>query len=240
MNSVTVICPTINSRFHLIPQVIEMYAAQDYPLKELIFICSEGDLDLAIANMGTIRPDVAHIFTAIDDVGGKRNSGCNASKSDIILHMDDDDIYAPDWISKSVQALIESEADLIGLARVNFLNHVPEAGVNDVYQYTAYGHFVAVATMCYWKNTWEKHHFQAANEGEDKMFCLSHKDKIKCHNYTDGFLAVLHGENTASHKQLGYMNKVSQEEQERILDAKSSIGGLLVRYGYVPEATSSD
>ena len=186
------------------------------------------------------RPDILHIFTSEKSIGGKLNFGCDNAKGNIILRMDSDDLYDRQWISKSVQALIESKAALTGLSNALFLNSVPEAEVEDLYEhhYTGPVPYVIGATMCFWKDTWREHPFLNISEGEDHQFCTKLNTKsIKAHNEDkDKFIAVIHGENTACQKQLIFMRKLTQNEQDEIFNTgnhNNSLGLLLQKSGYI-------
>lgn len=85
---VSVICPTTHDRNNEL--IKEIFEAQDYPNKELIFDYNEGSIGL------------------------KRNRCIDVSSGEIILHFDSDDWYAPDYITKSVNHLIESKAQIMG------------------------------------------------------------------------------------------------------------------------------
>lgn len=169
---VSIITPTTKARAAFMPRLLEMVAAQDYPNVEHIIIDDES-----------LR------------IGAKRNLGCGRANGDIILHFDSDDCYAPDWVSRSVAAL--GDADITGLASLYF--HQPQTG--DTWLY-AYGTdesrpFVAGATMCYRKAFWERNNFHDRQVGEDNKFLWSAPAIVRPHNYINGFLSILHADNTS-------------------------------------------
>lgn len=205
-HKVSVIVPITLDREKYVERIKTIFNQQDYPNKELIWIPGEKET-----------------------IGEKRNFGCMVSNGSIILHCDSDDIYSSSWITRSVNALIDSGAELTGLDTAFFLNSIPEAEISDLYryQYTGPDPMVIGATMCYYKKTWERVKFEHISKGEDHIFCKEVKN-IASHDYTDGFAAVLHGGNTASQDQMIYMRKSTKNERNEHL----SLLNLLSQYGY--------
>lgn len=143
---------------------------------------------------------IEHSFDYSDNtIGAKRNNLCRAAIGDIIIHADSDDYYAPDWVSRSVAHLIESKADCTGLSSIFFYLHP-----NNAWQWSNLSNqkIVAGATLCYYKRVWKRNQFKAVNSGEDTIFC-GNAGRLIPHTYTNGFLATLHGSNTASHQGIG-------------------------------------
>lgn len=174
----------------------------------------------------------------LESIGEKLNTLIKSIDADIILRVDSDDLYGPEYVEGMVNGLIESKADLVGLSSAYFLNSVPEADVSDLYEYN----YVPVrqgvvkvcgATMCFWKKTWEKNKFEDVSEGEDRMFCeaVQKTGKVVALNHLrEQFVAILNGQNTCSHKQLPFMRKLTEREHEMKRD--STIGAILNSYGY--------
>lgn len=158
----------------MLERTIALFKAQDYPNKELIVIPGGGT------------------------IGEKRNRGCADANGEIILHMDDDDYYSPDYISKSVQFLQESKADVTGLSSAYFYSE----GLNRGYLWQYAGDvkampYVCEATMCYYKRVWERRPFRNIQTGEG-MYFLAHLPNIIPHNHRNSFVAYLHNSNTSS------------------------------------------
>src|SRR6187399_2030925 len=102
---VSVITPTAN-RPEMLERCIRMFLAQDYENKEMT-VCASGNTDYNWNRIYGIYPELCLTFLH-KSIGAKRNECFRNVSGSIILHMDDDDLYAPDWITKSVAALIES------------------------------------------------------------------------------------------------------------------------------------
>jgi glycosyltransferase involved in cell wall biosynthesis len=126
-------------------------------------------------------------------VGDKRNFACNKSSGDIIIHWDDDDYYGPNWITKSIQAVEESNADICGLNEILFYSPIQ----NKYWTYKdTTKHWLSGATMSYHKSFWESHPFRSIQIGEDHDYIWFNNATIYAHDYYEGFIAILHANNT--------------------------------------------
>lgn len=172
MIKVSCITPSTRDRAHFNERIKQIFDSQDYPEKEHLLWLNDGT------------------------IGSKRNKCIEAAQGEIILHMDSDDLYAPDWISKSVEALVNSKASLIGLRTAYFLQPGKQLWE---YRYNAGQPYAIGATFCYWRYMWENNKFRDISEGDDLYF-LGNAGIIKNHDYQTGFTAIIHGANTCSHK----------------------------------------
>ena len=121
MNQLLVSCimPTAN-RQKYIPIALNHFLAQDYPNKELVII---DDGKESIALLLPDDPRIKYFYTEpLGTVGIKRNFACNKAKGEIIMHWDDDDWYANDWISRQVHFLSTSDADICGIEHTHFFH----------------------------------------------------------------------------------------------------------------------
>lgn len=190
---VSIITPSV--RPHMLQKCIEGFLAQDYEGEKEMIIVSDTSVKINIEGDGTKILSLQNNGQIAD----KLNLACRASLGKIILRMDDDDHYAPDWIRKSVKHLVESKADITGLSSAYF--YQPDKAVYD-YKYKGQQPYVLGATMCFWRKTWEKSKkkFYAIDPkgiGEDKWFCINN-GRVTPHDYKEGFLAMLHGGNISS------------------------------------------
>lgn len=153
----------------------------------------------SIAQYQDYQNIIEHLFDYSPyTIGDKRNNLCEHATGDIIVHFDSDDYYAPDWISKSVQHLLSQNADITGLSSIYFYRyntHVWE------WRNISKQPILAGATFCYWRKIWQRNPFKSVNSGEDTKFCTN-AGRISPHDYNTGFLATIHGNNTASHLSL--------------------------------------
>lgn len=170
---VTIIVPITEDRRSWATHALTTCENQDYLDKEILFDWGQGT------------------------IGEKRNRLCKKAKGDIIVTIDSDDQYKPDWVTKSVAALILNEAEITGLRNLNFY----KAETQEAWEYhcTENRPWVAGATMCYWKSFWEKQPFENIQIGEDAQFIWNRKEqpKVFAHDYQNGFLASVHDGNTS-------------------------------------------
>lgn len=197
---VTIITPTTPDRVEFNERITAIAQAQDYPNIEHL-ICYDD-------------------FT----VGAKRNILCKQAKGSIIVCMDSDDIYSPDWVSKSVEHLLKTGANVTGLKDGYFYN--PYETKAWLYQYSPKNTkpYVLGATMCFLKTAWDKIKFPDMRAGEDTEFC-KRVGNIQHHEYISGFVAFIHGFNTSSHKSLGNMKAISPNITENIINSHYRIEG---------------
>lgn len=176
---VSIITPTTPDRAEHLERLEQMVNAQDYhPIEWLI---DEGE----------------------GKIGDKRNNLVSQAQGDIILHMDSDDTYAYDWVSKSVAHLLSTKANITGLSSAYFVTP------DNKYKWKWHGSqpYVCEATMCYLKSAWHNRKFASSNSGEGLQF-LQNNGLLIPHDYIDGFQANIHGTNTASHKMLSVMEVI--------------------------------
>jgi len=190
---VSCITPTANRQKYL-PLAIDYFLKQDYPNKELIIV------DDGIKTSAPIIPDhpqIKYFFTdPLGTIGIKRNYACGQASGEIILHWDDDDWYAGDWISRQVEAQQSSGADITGLNRVIFYS--PSVDKKWMYEDTEEDKpWLCGATMAYKKSFWEAHPFIDLQVGEDYDFVWNSGAKIFALDYLQGFIAILHAHNTS-------------------------------------------
>jgi glycosyltransferase involved in cell wall biosynthesis len=195
MQLVSCIMPTSSARQLFIPLAIRYFLRQDYPHTELIIVDdgpqSQESLIPALPQLSYI-----HVPQKFSSVGAKRNYACSLTKGSIILHWDDDDWYAADWISKQVAALETSGAGIAGLSSLHFLNPARGRSWKYIYDYNNKP-WVAGATMAYLKTVWEQHAFPDMQVGEDNEFVWRAATTVQAHNYTEGFVSILHDRNTS-------------------------------------------
>lgn len=210
---VSIITPTLR-RPEFLRNAIAQYNAQDYPDKELILVIDKEDfwtVEWLEKNMKYQSDIVVFTCPGICRVGMKRNNGVMIATGDIIVHMDDDDIYADDWVSKSVEALQKCRGNVTGLSRAFFKKgdewYLWEWPVEKNGILTQ--PYVCEATMCYYREHASLNPFPNVIEGEGREFCG--KSTVRAHDYISGFTAIVHGGNICSDKAIPLMKPVTPE-----------------------------
>ncbi|WP_073233156.1 glycosyltransferase family 2 protein [Pedobacter caeni] len=184
--------PTAN-RQKFIPLTVEYFLQQDYKNAELIII---DDGKESIKYLIPDHPKIRYFYTSpMSTIGIKRNYACEKAIGEIIIHWDDDDWYASDWISRQVKALEESKADICGLDNITFFSPL----VGKFWKYVDSGNerpWLSGATFVYRKSFWKQHPFKDLQVGEDYDYIWNSGASLFAHNYHDGFIATLHAGNT--------------------------------------------
>jgi glycosyltransferase involved in cell wall biosynthesis len=164
--TVSIVTPTTHDRLHFNQRIRAIAKAQDYPnIVEHVFHYGKGT------------------------IGEKRNRCNEIAIGDIIVHMDSDDYYATDWVSKCVKLLQDNPTvDIIGLSQFYATGNFKYVGSNN-------SKIVWGATMAYRKTFWESNKFKNIQVGEDYFFCKN--ANVLINPYIDGFLASIHSGNTS-------------------------------------------
>jgi hypothetical protein len=156
---VTIVTPTRNR-----PEFIEICAgcvdSQCYPKDKLEWIILDDGKDTCDEFVKHI-PYARHVLmTDGKTIAYKRNLGAQIAKHDIIVHMDDDDIYPPNSILFRVSMMLRAKK------QAAFCTTLPSY---DIANYTSFVNVppmrlpqsmrVSEATMCYTKKFWEEKGF---------------------------------------------------------------------------------
>jgi len=190
---VSCITPTANREKYL-PLAIGYFLAQDYPNIEMIIL---DDGRKSSADLIPDDPRIRYYYynEPIGTIGNKRNLACEMAKGEIIVHFDDDDYYASDWVSRQVEAQLSSGANITGMNNVDFYSAIDDRRYRyeDKLQEKPW---LCGATMAYKKSFWEGHRFDDIQVGEDYDFVWSNNPTIYAFEYITGFVAILHPHNT--------------------------------------------
>jgi hypothetical protein len=161
-------------------RAVECFRAQTYEDKYLLvwntgrekilsdeYFADQCEPDLEVEEL---RGHIGELRNAAVRLSGP----CFAAVEDafrIILHWDDDDWSHPDRIAEQVVLLQSSGADCVGYRDMLF-NRNGEAWLYE----NADSRFCLGTSLCYWRNTWERHPFSERNganpreRGEDREF----------------------------------------------------------------------
>ena len=184
------IMPTANRR-RFIPGAIARFLAQDFAGAELVILDDGEDA------VGDLVPDVSNIryirTQKYKSLGQKRNAAVEAARSEILLHWDDDDWYAPQRVRVQVEALLASGADICGVDRAFFMDPAARAAWEYVYPQTAAAPWVCGATLCYRRDFWAAHRFTDLQVGEDTCFAAAvHPARLHVLPENRFFVALIH------------------------------------------------
>jgi cellulose synthase/poly-beta-1,6-N-acetylglucosamine synthase-like glycosyltransferase len=217
MSAPTVACVMLaNGRPEMVARALKSYRAQTYPDRVLIQYDNDGQ----------------------QSIGALRNDANSRTKCDIICHFDSDDWSHPNRIAEQVALLQSSGAECVGYHEMLFWRSVDEkikaqyAEVlkrfpsdapipkhlqlrgDEAWLYRAAIPNYAIGTsMCYWRETWERHPFPDRSEGCDDLDWFNRGVKIcsestivagslhcdECQaGYPPRMIASIHGGNTCA------------------------------------------
>jgi len=110
---VSIVLPTLNERAH-VRDCLDSLAAQDYPaILEVLVVdggSDDGTQDIASSGDGAVRVVHNPRVTA----AAAMNVGIAEARGEVIVRADAHTLYAEDYVSRCVRALVESGADNVG------------------------------------------------------------------------------------------------------------------------------
>jgi O-antigen biosynthesis protein len=194
---VSCIMPTANRRA-FVSQAIRYFLRQDYEHRELIVVDDGTDL---VADLIPTHPQIRYVrLDGKYTLGAKRNLACQEAKGEIIVHWDDDDWMAPEWLSYLVTGLLREDAEICGLDQVIFFDLRNNQAWVYVYPKGSKA-WVYGGTLCYRKTFWRKHPFPEINVGEDTQFVWrNNSSKVVALENNRFYIALIHPGNTSPKK----------------------------------------
>ena len=190
-------------------QALRCFAAQDYPHKEAIVV------DDGTSPVGALCDGVAHLtyvrLQRATATGTKLNLGVEIARGDILQKLDDDDYYAPGFLSTAAARLARARrrdalvvwccfaALIAGDPRLYWSGHGWKAG----------------GTLCFHRALWQRHRFRDMYASSDSWFIRDTEPVIARVCDPTKYMIVRHGANTWTR-----------------IGGNDSVGGWLRRYPY--------
>lgn len=164
---------TCTNRPQLIEQVFANYLQQAYGPRELIVVLNNNSMSLGDwQNRARPHPDI-RIFQLDEKVslGQCTNYAIQNCFYDFVAKFDDDDYYAPEYLTDMMAAFDYCEADIIGKSsRFIYFKSKSVLGFYRPYPEYSYVEYVVGATMVFKKGLWQAIRFPDITEGEDTLF----------------------------------------------------------------------
>lgn len=183
---ISVICCTMRDDF--MENVFQNYASQDFKKKELIIILNKDDMNIVKwkERAKPFRDISVYQLPKRTTLGECLNIGVKFCKYDIISKIDDDDYYAPHYLSDQIKAIKEKRADVVCKRTVNiyfekektFAIHLAHKDTN---KFLNKAGAVKGATLVIKKRILKRVRFPHTNFGEDIDFlnkCIKRNYKI--------------------------------------------------------------
>jgi len=200
---ISILIPTYNRR-NFIPFVLRNLLIQEYPHKLLqVVIHDDGDIPL-IENYEDFSKAIKPIKLKYIrnkkrlSIGEKRHRLIENANNNLVVFMDDDDLYEPTYISHSFETLKKNNAGCVGCNKMIFI--YPPYTKNDFYALDCGDNkkLIHEATLMFTKSWYNKTSgFINSNKAEGLGITQSCKLKIiSLTNPLYNMTAVVHGNNT--------------------------------------------
>ena len=212
---VSVITPT-RDRSRFLSRALTYFRGQDYANIEWLVLDDSPRPDRPLADLNDNNISYQHVDGKMS-IGEKRNILIEKARGDIIVQFDDDDYYAPNYVSAMVAALVARDADLINLRgwflydlRSRFFGYwdltrkegphyrCDQAGVASIMlspgNNAAFenNHFGFGFSYAFKRKVWESVRFPEIDWNEDGEFSLGARSKFKVDGFHDTTGLCLH------------------------------------------------
>lgn len=123
---ISILCPTYN-RSKFLPLFTNNLQLTNYPKDKLELVIDDDGTEPFIVDMEQFKRDIHPIkvnylrYPQRRTIGDKRNNLVKKSSNKIVVFMDDDDIYHPDYIPYSYTALKVNKAGIVGSNQMIFI-----------------------------------------------------------------------------------------------------------------------
>src|SRR4051812_5098583 len=163
---ISCILPTYNRRGFL-PHAIQYFLRQDYAHKELVVIDDGPD---AVGDLMPADPRIRYIrLPQKITLGAKLNLCCAEARGPIIAQWDDDDWYGRDRLTRQMQALQRTNADVCGIS--DLLYYDVRRGTGHRYIYPPQERpWLLGASLFFRRELWERIRFVEVDVGMDALF----------------------------------------------------------------------
>jgi glycosyltransferase involved in cell wall biosynthesis/2-polyprenyl-3-methyl-5-hydroxy-6-metoxy-1,4-benzoquinol methylase len=190
---VSCIMPTANRR-RFVPRAIRCFLAQDYPNKELVILDDGAE---SVADLIPDDPQIRYTrLTGTRTLGRKRNECVEASRSDLIMHWDDDDWHAPHRIRVQVEALLAANAEVCSVTQMLYCDL--ETGEPWLYHYRGKRSWLAGGTLLYTRDFWRRGPFPDIQVASDTRFIFDHSlERATIMSDYQFYVAMIHPTNTS-------------------------------------------
>jgi glycosyltransferase involved in cell wall biosynthesis len=171
-------------------QALRCFAAQDYPRKELVVV---DDGDAPVGGLCNGIPGLTYVrVKGPVPTGTKLNLGVEIARGEILQKIDDDDYYAPRFLSTAAARLLRARTPDALVAWCCFA--VLIAGEPRVY-FSGHG-WKSGGTLCFRRALWQRHPFRDLYRSSDSWFLRDNAPTILRVCDASLYLVVRHGANT--------------------------------------------
>lgn len=165
---------TCTKRQQYIENVFENYDAQAWKSKELIIILNNDEMNIKKYRRRARRRENVSVYNLPENksLGECLNFGVDKSIYNYVAKFDDDDYYAPDYLTDAMHAFQKTDADVIGkyshYVYLEASNLLLLRYPNNENKFVPY---LPGATLVIRKSVFDKVRFAHRTLGEDRRFC---------------------------------------------------------------------
>ena len=171
-------------------QALRCFAAQDHPRRELVVV-DDGDTPVDALCDGV--PGVTYLrLTRPTPTGSKLNLGIEIARGDILQKLDDDDYYAPGFLSAAVARMRRARKPDTLVVACCFA--VLIAGEPRLY-FSGHG-WSPGGSLCFRRALWQRQPFRDTFTSNDSYFIEDNKPPISRVCQGNRYVVVRHGANT--------------------------------------------
>lgn len=171
-------------------QALRCFFSQDYPDRELIVV---DDGEAPVERLCAGLPDVTYIrLPESTPTGAKLNIGIDAARGDILQKLDDDDFYAPGFLSAAVGRLRRARREDALAVWCCFMVLI----ARDRRLYFSGHGWTTGGTLCFRRALWRRRPFRDMYHSSDSWFIRDNQPFIARVCAAEQYLVVRHGANT--------------------------------------------
>lgn len=202
-DEVSVICCT--NKKNNKDNILKNFLSQTHKKKELIIVLNYNNPDINQWNKKIAPFDNIYIYIldSKHSLGKCLNFAINKSKYHIIAKFDDDDYYAPNYLSHMIKPFYFTSASVLGKSTTYvYFTHKKILAIRNINRDNQYVYRVEGPTLVFKRSVFEKVKFQDQNLGEDIKFCndcIKNDFKIYSTN-KDNFVYIRNNKNTHAWK----------------------------------------
>lgn len=194
-NGISVI--TCTNRPLFMPRVFANYTRQQHPCSELIIILNNNQMKIDEWEGEANHYRDIQVYQLDEDVtlGTCYNFGIRQARYNYIAKFDDDDYYAPLYLSEAAQTFNRVDTDIVGKStRFIYFEDLKTLGLYAPFPEFSYVEYIVGATMVVKKEVFDGLSFPDVTIGEDSDFqtnCLAKGFKIYSSNKSN-YVTIRH------------------------------------------------
>ncbi|PZD96529.1 glycosyltransferase family 2 protein [Paenibacillus sambharensis] len=194
---------TCTNRRGYMRNLINNYKRQRHPKKELIIIINCNSIPLAPYRKLTAGIQNIRIYQLPEryTLGACLNYAVDKANYSCIAKFDDDDYYAPYYLTESLETLKRAKADVLGKkAHYMYLRGSKKLLLRFQQYENRQTKLLPGATLVFKRSVFNKVRFPNRNVGEDDLFCLrSRRAGYKVYSGSRYNFAAIRRKNSANH-----------------------------------------